>query len=58
MVNWCPASLTALSDEEVVMKEQNGTLYYFKVEVVEEPGRFLTIAPRARKRFRETRRSR
>ncbi|MEA3208526.1 MAG: valyl-tRNA synthetase [Chthoniobacter sp.] len=44
MVNWCPASLTALSDEEVVMKEQNGVLYYFKVEVVEEPGRFLTIA--------------
>jgi valyl-tRNA synthetase len=44
MVNWCPASLTALSDEEVVMKEQNGTLYYFKVEVIEEPGRFLTIA--------------
>src|SRR5437016_10502272 len=23
MVNWCPASLTALSDEEVVMKPQN-----------------------------------
>ncbi len=44
MVNWCPASLTALSDEEVVMKEQNGLLYFFKVEVVEEPGRFLTIA--------------
>ncbi|HEY5298251.1 MAG TPA: class I tRNA ligase family protein [Verrucomicrobiae bacterium] len=34
MVNWCPASLTALSDEEVVMKEQKGFLYYFKVEVV------------------------
>jgi valyl-tRNA synthetase len=33
MVNWCPASLTALSDEEVVMKEQKGFLYYFKVEV-------------------------
>jgi valyl-tRNA synthetase len=33
MVNWCPASLTALSDEEVTMKEQNGVLYYFKVEV-------------------------
>src|SRR5436190_4996985 len=44
MVNWCRASLTAPSDEEVDMKEQNGTLYYFKVEVVEEPGRFLTIA--------------
>src|SRR5580692_3979403 len=34
MVNWCPASLTAVSDEEVEMKPQNGTLYYFKVEVV------------------------
>jgi valyl-tRNA synthetase len=44
MVNWCPATLTALSDEEVIMKEQKGSLYYFKVEVHEEPGRFLTIA--------------
>src|SRR5882672_10480286 len=44
MVNWCPASLTALSDEEVIMKEQRGSLYYFKVEVAERPGTFLTIA--------------
>ncbi len=44
MVNWCPASLTALSDEEVIMKEQKGALYYFKVEVAEQPGTFLTIA--------------
>lgn len=44
MVNWCPVSLTALSDEEVIMKEQRGLLYYFRVEVVEEPGTFLTIA--------------
>ena len=44
MVNWCPSSLTALSDEEVVMKEQKGFLYYFKVEVAEAPGTFLTIA--------------
>jgi valyl-tRNA synthetase len=44
MVNWCPASLTALSDEEVVMKEQKGFLYYFKVEIAEIPGTFLTIA--------------
>jgi len=35
MVNWCPATLTALSDEEVTMKEQKGALYYFKVEVAE-----------------------
>ena len=44
MVNWCPASHTALSDEEVIMKEQKGSLYYFKVEVAEAPGTFLTIA--------------
>ena len=44
MVNWCPASLTALSDEEVIMKEQKGFMYHFRVEVVEEPGTFLTIA--------------
>jgi valyl-tRNA synthetase len=44
MVNWCPVSQTALSDEEVIMKPQKGGLYYFKVEVADEPGTFLTIA--------------
>ena len=44
MVNWCPASLTALSDEEVLMKEQKGFMYHFRVEIAEEPGTFLTIA--------------
>ncbi len=44
MVNWDPAAMTALSDEEVEMKDQSGLLYYFKVEVTEEPGTYLTIA--------------
>jgi valyl-tRNA synthetase len=44
MVNWCPATLTALSDEEVDMEPQKGFLWHFKVEVAEEPGTFLTIA--------------
>ncbi len=44
MVNWCPVSRTALSDEEVVMKSQSGNLYHFRVEIAERPGTFLTIA--------------
>ncbi len=44
MVNWCPASLTALSDEEVEMKPQKGFMYHFKVQVAEEPNTWLTIA--------------
>ena len=44
MVNWCPASQTALSDEEVEMKPQKGFMYHFKVEVAEAPGTWLTIA--------------
>jgi valyl-tRNA synthetase len=56
MVNWCPSSLTALSDEEVVMKEQKGFMYHFKVEVVEEPGTFLTIATTRPERSRRHRR--
>ena len=44
MVNWCPASQTALSDEEVVMKPAKGKLYVMRYEVAEEPGTFLEIA--------------
>ncbi|NBS87895.1 MAG: valine--tRNA ligase, partial [Verrucomicrobia bacterium] len=44
MVNWCPVSRTALSDEEVTMKEQKGLLYHFRVAVSGEKDRFLTIA--------------
>src|SRR5580700_10269416 len=35
MVNWCPATQTALSDEEVEMKPQKGFMYHFKVQVAE-----------------------
>src|SRR5580698_1482181 len=44
MVNWCPATQTALSDEEVEMKPQKGFMYHFKVEVAEAPGTWLIIA--------------
>jgi valyl-tRNA synthetase len=44
MVNWCPKSLTALSDEEVIMRPQKSKLYYMKYELAGEPGKFLEIA--------------
>ena len=44
MVNWCPATQTALSDEEVEMKPQRGFMYHFKVQVAEAPDTWLTIA--------------
>ena len=36
MVNWCPASKSAISDEEVVYQTQNGKLWYFKYKIKEE----------------------
>jgi valyl-tRNA synthetase len=44
MVNWCPASLTAISDEEVIPTPQNSTLYTMRYETVEHPGHFVEIA--------------
>ncbi len=35
MVNWCPVSLTALSDEEVEMKPTKGHIYRLRYELVE-----------------------
>ncbi|MEM1157950.1 MAG: valine--tRNA ligase [Verrucomicrobiota bacterium] len=44
MVNWCPSTQSAISDEEVIATPQNSKLYTMKYEVVEEPGTFLEIA--------------
>lgn len=44
MVNWCPASLTALSDEEVIPVQQQSKIYTMRYEVVERPGRMIEIA--------------
>ncbi len=35
MVNWCPVSRTALSDEEVIMKEVDGHLWHIKYPIAE-----------------------
>ena len=44
MVNWCPASQTALSDEEVIMKPVNGLLYQVRYERTDRPGTFIEVA--------------
>ncbi len=33
LVNWCPVSKSAISDEEVIHKESNGYLWYFRYPV-------------------------
>ncbi len=43
LVNWCPATQTALSDEEVIMKPVNGTMYRVRYEVVGQPGKFIEV---------------
>lgn len=44
MVNWDPAALTALSDEEVIHKESQGKLYYLKYMVEGGGGKYVTVA--------------
>jgi valyl-tRNA synthetase len=43
MVNWCPASMTALSDEEVIMRPEDGTLYKVRYEFADAPGEYIHV---------------
>ena len=38
MVNWDPKAFTALSDEEVIYKENNGKLYYLRYKIEDGDG--------------------
>ena len=44
MVNWDPQALTALSDEEVIYKEENSKLYYLRYMVEGEDGKYIVVA--------------
>jgi len=48
LVNWCPASQSAVSDLEVEMQEVNGHLWHFKYPLISESGeqldKFLEVA--------------
>lgn len=43
IINWCPVSQTALSDEEVVHRESRGRLWYFRYPLADGSGH-LTVA--------------
>ncbi|MBI5692439.1 MAG: valine--tRNA ligase [Verrucomicrobia bacterium] len=43
MVNWCPVSQTALSDEEVIMKPVSGMIYRVRYERVDAPGTYIEV---------------
>jgi len=43
LVNWCPISKSAISDEEVIHKEVDGYLWYFKYPIKDED-EYLIVA--------------
>ncbi len=43
LVNWCPVSKSAISDEEVIHREAQGHLWYFKYPV-KDSNEFLSVA--------------
>jgi len=44
IINWCPVSQTALSDEEVIMKPRRDQLVYVNYALAKDPSRSITIA--------------
>jgi len=44
MVNWDPGALTAVSDEEVIYREEQSKLWHVRYRVVGEEGQWVTIA--------------
>ncbi len=44
MVNWDPSALTALSDEEVIYKEEQSHLFHLRYKVEGEDGKYIVVA--------------
>ncbi len=44
MVNWDPKALTALSDEEVIYKEEHSHLFHLRYRVVGDDNKYIVVA--------------
>jgi len=44
MVNWDPKALTALSDEEVIYKEEHSKLYYLRYKIEGDDSKYIVVA--------------
>ncbi len=44
IINWCPRCETALSDEEAAHNEFQGSLYYLKYPLKDNPQEYITVA--------------
>ncbi len=46
IINWCPKSCTALSDEEVTYREENGKLWHFRYPLADGSGQLVVATTR------------
>ncbi|EID99561.1 valine--tRNA ligase [Leptospira licerasiae] len=44
IINWCPKTLTAISDLEVEHREVKGKLYHLRYPIVGQPGKYVIVA--------------
>ncbi|MBO5689691.1 MAG: valine--tRNA ligase, partial [Lentisphaeria bacterium] len=54
MINWCPVAKSALSDEEVIYKEENGKFYHFRYPLVDGSGYLVVATTRPETLFGDT----
>lgn len=54
MINWCPVSKTALSDEEVIYKEINGKFYHYQYPLSDGSGALVIATTRPETMFGDT----
>ncbi|MBQ7393254.1 MAG: valine--tRNA ligase [Lentisphaeria bacterium] len=54
MINWCPVAKSALSDEEVIYKEENGKFYHFRYPLADGSGYLVVATTRPETMFGDT----